>query len=118
MVAILGVMSSKEILEVRPLEDFEYEKFVTSSTKLLEFAKRQELFRLVDANYREYKNVLNEYFKIHCENSNIDGSYLEGMTFNINRLVINFLSSIFPFLGHSRERLSNEKPEELRFCQN
>lgn len=107
-------MSGKEVLEVRPLEDIEYQKFVTASTKLFEFAKRQELFRLVDANYKEYKNVLNEYFKIHCENSNIDGSYLEGMVFNINRLVLNFLSSFFPFLDQSRKRLSKGKPEKLQ----
>lgn len=113
MTAILGIISNKGILEVRPLEYHEYENFTTARTKLFKFAKRQELFRLVDINYREYKSVLNEYFQIHCEQSNTVGLYLEGMTFNINRLVINFLSSIFPFLDHSRECLSNENPEEL-----
>lgn len=117
MTAILGAIG-KEILEVGQLENFEYQGFKTASTKLSEFTKKQELFRLVDTNYREYKSVLSEYFKIHCEKSGIGGSYLEGMTFNINRLVINFLSSIFPFLDYSRERLSNEKPEELENFDN
>jgi hypothetical protein len=118
MTEILGVISNKQILEVRPLENFEYEKFKIGSSKLSEFTKKQELFRLVDTNYREYKTVLNEYFNIHCEKSDIVGSYLEGMIFNLNRLAINFLSSIFPFLDHSRERLSNEKPEKLENFDN
>ena len=112
MTQVLGVMSIKGILEVRPLEDIEYQRYVIARTKLFEFAKKQEIFRLVDANYMEYKNVLNEYFKIHCENSNIVGDYLEGMIFNINRLVLNFLFAVRTFLDHAETNLKRTYGEE------
>ncbi|WP_292389625.1 hypothetical protein [Methanosarcina sp. UBA5] len=111
MTKVLGVMSIKGILEVRPLDDIEYQKFVIARTKLFEFSKKQELFRLVDANYMEYKNVLNQYFKIHCENSDIHGTYVEKMVFNINRLVLNFLSAVRTFLDHAETNLKRKYGE-------
>jgi hypothetical protein len=119
MTQILGVIPFKGILKIkpfeyiRPLEDSEYQNFDIARTKLGQFAKKQALFMLVDANYIEYKNVVAYWSKIHCKNSNYDGAYLEEMLFHINRCVLNFLSSIFPFLDHSREHLSKEKPEML-----
>jgi hypothetical protein len=100
MTPALGILFGKEILEVRPLQDIEYQKFVIACTELFKFGKKQEYFRLVDANYMEYKTVLNEYLKIHCVNSNIAGTYLEGMIFNINRLVLNFLSAFYILVAH------------------
>lgn len=104
--AVLYEGNSKVLpLAIRPLEDLEYQEFVTARTKLFRFARRQELFRLVYANYIEYKNVLNEYFKTHCEKSSMNGSYLEDTIFDINRLVLNFLSAIRTFLDHAETYL-------------
>jgi len=69
-------------------------------------------FRLVEANYTEYKTVLNEYSKIYCENANMAESYLEEMVFNLNRLMINFLSAVRTFLDHTETNLKRTYGKE------
>lgn len=112
MIHLLGVASNKGILEIRPLDDTEYQKFVIARTKLFKFAKKHELFRLVDANYMEYKTVLNGYFKIYCENYNMAGSFLEEVAFNLNRLVLNFLSAFRTFIDHVETDLNRTYGKE------
>ena len=117
MIHLLGIASRKEITEIRPLDDVEYEKVVTARTKLYKFAKKHELFRLVDANYTEYKTVLNEYFKLYSENAGMAGSYLGEMVFNLNRLMLNFLSAVRTFLDHTEtdlKRTYGEKSENFK----
>jgi hypothetical protein len=108
-------------LIIRPLEDFEYQQFVTARSKLFEFSRRQDLFRLVYANYLEYKNALNEYFNIHCKKFGIDVSYFEDTIFNINRLVLNFLSAIRTFLDHAEtyiKRTYGKESDQLKIFNN
>jgi hypothetical protein len=112
MIHLLGIASNKEILEIRPLEDVEYQEIVIARTKLFKFAKKHELFRLADANYLEYKTVLNEYSKIYRENANMADSYLEEMVFNLNRLVINFLSAVRTFQDHAETNLNRTHGKE------
>lgn len=122
MTSGLGVLLVKGKSEVLPLpfrllDELDYQEYVTARTELFKFAKRQELFRLVYTNYMEYKNTLNKYFRIHCEKCEIDGSYLEGMIFDINRLVLNFLSAVRTFLDHAQTYITKtygEKSEELQ----
>lgn len=112
MIHLLGIASKKEITKIRPLDDVEYQKIVIARTKLYEFAKKHELFRLVDANYAEYKTVLNEYSKIYSENADMAGSYLEGMVFSLNRLMLNFLSAVRTFLDHTETNLKKTYGKE------
>jgi hypothetical protein len=112
MIHLLGVASKKGLIEIRPLDDIEYQKFVIARTKLFKFAKKHELFRLVDANYMEYKTVLNGYFKIFCENHDMAGSFLEEMVFNLNRLVLNFLSAFRTFIDHAQTDLDRTYGKE------
>jgi len=106
MTSYLGAVFFKEYSLMRPLtirllKDLEFQKYQTAKTELYGFARKQDLFRLVDANYIEYKTVLNEFFKTHCETSDMEGSHLEGVVFDINRLVLNFLSAVRSFLDHA-----------------
>lgn len=112
MIHILGIASNKEILEIRPLDDVEYHNVVTARTELSKFAKKHELFRLVYTNYMEYKTILNEYFIIYSKNANMVGSYLEEMVFNLNRLMLNFLSAFRTFLDHAQTNLDRTYGKE------
>lgn len=117
MTSNLGAVFFKEHslmlpLTIRPLEDLEFNKFLSARTELYEFARKQDLFRLVDANYIEYKTALNEYFKTHCETSDMAGSHLEGVIFNINRLVLNLLSAVRTFLDHAETNLKRTYGEK------
>lgn len=122
MTSYLGTVFFKEYslilpLTIRPLEDLEFQKYKTAKTELYEFARKQELFRLVDANYIEYKTVLNEYFKTHCDKPDMADSHLEGVVFNINRLMLNFLSAVRTFLDHAETNIKRTYGKESEKLQ-
>jgi hypothetical protein len=112
MIHLLGIVSDKEISEIRPLEDVEYQEIVIARNKLNYFATKHELFRLVDANYMEYKTALTKCSKMYRENASRAKLFLDGMVFDLNRLVLNFLSAVRTFLDHAETKLKTTYGEE------
>jgi hypothetical protein len=119
MKPILGLAGEGKISEVRVLNDAEYEEYKRAVMRLLRFSSDQQLFLIVRLNYEDFRKLLDQYFWEYIKNPSMSWPRVERMTLNINRHILNYLSTVRMFLDHSeanlKERYGKDSQRVKRF---
>lgn len=98
----LGVINGKEIISIKELTDLEYQEFKIATQNLTLFSTDQQLYSIVNWNHRDYIELLHKYYLEYVERrSNVEWAHGQNMVINVNRHILNFLSSVRTFLDHS-----------------
>jgi hypothetical protein len=101
----LGVVRQGNITSIRGLSDLEYEEYKKAVEQLLRFSDDNQSFVIVWLNYTDYEKLLKRYFEEWKKNASMSWGRLERMALEINRHVLNYLSSVRTFLDHSETNL-------------
>lgn len=101
----LGIVSQEKITAVRVLSDSEYEEYRKAANCLLRFSSDQQTFLIVRLNYDAYVNLLKRYFEEYTKNPSMSWPRMDRMVLDVNRHILNFLSSVRTFLDHSETNL-------------
>lgn len=96
----LGVVSKGKISSIRELSHREYEKYQKAVERLLQFSSDNQTFLIVQLNYSDYEKLLVRYFEEWRENAAMSWARMENMGLEINRRLLNYLSSVRTFLDH------------------
>lgn len=108
----LGVQG-KEIIAIRDLSDKEYQQYKKASDCLFDFSKGQQLYTIVLLNHDDFLGTLKKYSQRYAENPRaINWIVIERMVLDINRRLLNFLSSIRTFLDHTQTELAKRYGKE------
>ena len=100
------MMHNKGITEIRELSEEEYREYKKASDSLFDFSRGQQLYTIVTLNYDDFINVIKQYTNEYTKNAqHINSLIMEKMVLNINRFLLNFLSSVRTFLDHSETEL-------------
>lgn len=105
---VLATFSTNSLNEIRQISEDELTKYKINKDKISEFSKNQELFEIVKLNHQDYQTTSTTYFNTYQKNSYMDWSLADGIKTDINRLIINFLSSFRTFLDHFDRTLSKQ----------
>lgn len=115
-------VQGKEITEIRDLTEEEYKEYQKASTCLFSFSSDQQLYTIVTLNYDDFLNTIKEYAMRYAENpQNLNFITMERMYLNINRHILNFLSSVRSFIDHNETNLKQQygdDSEEFKQFQN
>ncbi len=88
---------SLKVQHIRDLSKQNFEKINSSISSLISFSKSQSLYKICQANYEEIWNYL-EDLQRNCEtNQRMNERILFEASDEINRKVINYLSSFINF---------------------
>ncbi|OGO05442.1 MAG: hypothetical protein A2Y73_04440 [Chloroflexi bacterium RBG_13_56_8] len=105
----LGFIREKQIRLVRPLTDYEHREIVEAVQQLMRFQSRELPFGIVRWNYEEWSQLLDGYmvgFRLHPRAFFLlDPARTTQMLVDVNRVILNFLSSVRTFLDHSEAGL-------------
>jgi hypothetical protein len=102
----LGVQG-KGITAVRDLDDEEYEDYKKASDCLFAFSRDQQLFTIVLLNHDDFLGILQKHSQEYAENPRaINWILIERMVLDINRHLLNFLSSIRTSIDHTQTKLT------------
>jgi hypothetical protein len=103
----LSIYKEFEFKEIRTLSQSDFEKYSEYIVKLIFLKNDENLFKIVDLNYVDF------VLKIEC----ITNQYSEGdintedqqyLHLEVNRLILNLLSSIRTYLNHTETKLKRE----------
>ncbi|MCZ7398255.1 MAG: hypothetical protein O8C62_01010 [Candidatus Methanoperedens sp.] len=110
----LVLQKENKFIPIRQLNDEEFEEYERVIECLADFSSGLQLFTIADMNYKDYENLLNQYFEEFIKNPSMSFSRIESMNLNINRYILNFLSSVRTYLDHSETNLKkrNEKDSQ------
>lgn len=101
----LGIQG-KGITAIRDLSDEEYQDYRKASDCLLNYSKDQQLYAIVTSNFNDFVGVLRNYSQEYAKNpSAVNWIMMEKMVLNINRHLLNYLSSVRTFLDHTETKL-------------
>jgi hypothetical protein len=104
----LGVLG-KGITEIRDLSENEYREYKKASSCLLDFSSDQQLYTIALLNHDDFLNTIEEYTQEYAKNpQNLTFIVMERMVLNINRHLLNFLSSARSFLDHNETKLKKQ----------
>ena len=101
----LGVMG-KGITGIKTLEDSEHKEYTNAVNCLSQFSSDQQLYAITLLNFDDFFGALKTYHDSYVKDPRIvNYLMLERMTLNVNRLIINYLSSCRTFLDHTEFKL-------------
>lgn len=101
----LALQKDNKFIPIKKLNDAEYEEYDRAIECLAYFSSELQLFTIVNLNYKDYKNVLNQYFEDFTNLPSTHISQMEHINLNINRHIMNFLSSASIYLAHHETNL-------------
>jgi hypothetical protein len=104
---ILSIFKENEFKEVRQLSELEFVKYSEYIVKLILLRNDENLFKIVVLNYTDLISKIEEVTNQLSE-GNINTSEQQYLHLEINRLILNLLSSIRTYLDHTETRLKRE----------
>ncbi|NPE27294.1 hypothetical protein HNV12_04810 [Methanococcoides sp. SA1] len=105
---VLATFSTDSLDEIRAIAEDELNQYTINSGKINDFLRNQELFNVVKLNYQDYQLTSSSYFNNYQKNPHMDGILADTIRTDINRLVLNFLSSFRTFLDHFDRSLKQQ----------
>lgn len=108
----LVLQKENKFIPIRELNNTEYEEYERAITCLTDFSSELQLFTIVDMNYKDYENILNQYFEEYSNLPSMRISHIEHMNLNINRYIMNFLSSVRIYLAHQETNLKKKNGKD------
>lgn len=92
-------------------DDFNrYSKYISELTKL---SADENLFKIVELNHIELKQSIEKYTKDFSNGTSAGEAAFAHMVLDVNRLILNFLSSIRTYLDHTETRLKRNSRNEF-----
>jgi hypothetical protein len=102
----------KDIKDIRTLCESEYLKYKEAQFCIQNFSKTQELITSIHVNQEEYKILDDKVRNTFIKNGFFENGLRDAFIMDLNRLLLNYLSSMSAFLDHARKRLSNESSKK------
>lgn len=112
----LATFDSPTITGIRELTIDEFEKISQEINDLESFHSEDALYNLIKLNYNDLEARVEFYLNQYISNPRLDFSEFSSQFLDINRLILNLLSSIRTYLDHTETRLKRtfgEKSEEF-----
>ena len=103
----LGIFGKeKSITSIRTLNDNEFQEYCKASAYLMDFSRNQQLYKMILLNYEDFLNIIIKYSDDYKKDpSNVNLPIMEKIFLDINRYLLNFLSSVRTFLDHTETKL-------------
>lgn len=95
-----------QLVSRRALSADEYLSYTTHSARLRRFADEQQLFVMVRLNHQDYLQALTSYRQGFITGQIFAQHHLHAAFFDLNRRVLNLLSSVRTFLDHTETNLN------------
>lgn len=105
----LGVLAKGAVKGVRPLSAKEFAQFEEHCSRILRFAAEQQLFEMVEMNCEDYTHSCVLYRQGFVNGEIGAHSQMRQVQMDLNRRLLNFLSSVRTFLDHTERNLSKNK---------
>ena len=102
---LLATIDMPAIDNIRTLSNNEFKIATTEIDELEKFHNEDALFNLVELNYIDIETRLDFYLNQYIENPGLDFSEFSSQFLDLNRLILNLLSSIRTYLDHTETRL-------------
>jgi len=113
----LATFDSLKITGIRTLTIEEFENISKEITDLEKFHSEDALYNLIELNYQDLNARLDFYLNQYIANPRLDFSRFSVQFLDLNRLILNLLSSIRTYLDHTETRLKRtfgEASEEFK----
>jgi hypothetical protein len=104
-VYLLATIDSPTITGVRILTIEEFDKISQEINELETFHSEDALYNLIELNYQDLESRVEFYLNQYISNPRLDFSEFSSQFLDINRLILNLLSSIRTYLDHTETRL-------------
>ena len=92
---------------IRQLSKIEYDKYVQAILDINTYSQENNLFQIIKMNYKEITDTIERYLSEYKNNPSVNYGKMEAIYLNINRLILNYLSSTRMYLDHTETRLKN-----------
>jgi hypothetical protein len=103
----LSIFKTPEFKAIRDLSQLEFEKYSKYIVKLVLLRNDENLFKIVELNYIDFISKIEDITKQLSEDS-INNTEQQYLHLEINRLILNLLSSIRTYLDHTETRFKRE----------
>ena len=103
----LQVYDPPHFTSVLKMSKLEFDKYSDQINSLSKLSRDENLFRMVELNYQDIQNLIDKTLKQIAEKK-ADQSIFDYLFLDINRLILNFLSSIRTYLDHTETRLKKQ----------
>jgi len=114
MTLYLGLIGPEHIEYIRPLAEGEYETIEYAAKTLVNAVREHGLYDAVLANADAFGKAGLEHLTQHANEQPLDWEWIQDVTFDMNRHVLNFLTSFRAFLDHSETGLKRKYGEYSR----
>jgi hypothetical protein len=105
----LGYSDGKSITTIRKLDEHEFLEYSKACKCLFDFSENQHLYSINSLNYEEFFSTIKMYEETYSANPQLcDISVMEQIVLNVNRRLLNYLSSVRTFLDHTETRLKEK----------
>lgn len=101
----LATFDSPNITGIRTLTADEFESISKDINDLEKFHSEDALYSLIELNYEDLTARRDFYLNQYIANSRLDFSEFSSQFLDLNRLILNLLSSIRTYLDHTETRL-------------
>jgi hypothetical protein len=112
----LGTIDMPTIDNIRTLAKDEYDIISKEINELEKFHFDNALYNLIELNYGDFKTRIDFYLNQYIANPKLDFSEFSSQFIDINRLILNLLSSVRTYIDHTETRLKRtfgDKSEEF-----
>lgn len=115
----LATIDSPNITNIRILSHHDYESISQIINKLEKFQHDEALYSIIELNLNDLNQRCKFYLEKYAENPKLDSKEFSLQFLDLNRIILNTLSSIRTYLDHTETRLKrnfgNESEEFLLF---
>ncbi|RKE77874.1 hypothetical protein [Chryseobacterium sp. AG363] len=115
----LATIDSPNITNIRILSYHDYESISQIINKLEKFQHDEALYSIIELNLNDLNQRCKFYLEKYAENPKLDSKEFSLQFLDLNRIILNTLSSIRTYLDHTETRLKrnfgNESEEFLLF---
>ena len=112
----LAYFKNKKITAIRTLSQQEIVAFETARQEIDRYVRSDHLFAAALLNHDEYVETNKKYVESLSVCSDTGKDYVDNMVFNLNRRILNFLSSVRMFLDHNKTELNrSQRNSEMEF---
>lgn len=101
LIIIENKHGNKNIKVIREINDTEYKDYKKADNYLKNFNYKQRLFTIVLWNYNDFQNLLDRYLEEYTKNQSMNSFRAEKTLLDIDRHILNYLSSFHTFVNHN-----------------
>jgi len=105
MTYVFAIQNKEELYLMKALDKGTYESFLKLSFNLVEISEIENLLKIAQLNHSELKSIFGKYNESEEKELTFFSRY-QSIELNVNRLLINLLSSIRMYLDHTETRLN------------